>query len=102
MEAPGEVIEIEEVITDDVLVDGVVVEHDVTVRQIDIEGNIHPWDKDTITSEEIAVLGKWTVAEGVLIIDEDNCSRTLEATEVVVVEHGVRFCKKVKFKRGWA
>ena len=100
MEALVEIIEIDEVIADDVLVDGVVVEHDVTVRQIDIEGNIHPWDNATISAEEIAVLGKWTVTEGVLIIDEDNCSRTLEATEVVVIEHGIRFCKKVKFKRG--
>ena len=45
---------------------------------LDIEGELKPWDKEEITTEEIAALGGWDPKEGVILIDEDNNERTLK------------------------
>lgn len=68
--------------------------------EIDIEGALKPWDKETITTEEIAALGGWDVSAGVIMVNEDNTERTLQPGEVVKLEPGVAFSKKVIFKRG--
>lgn len=68
--------------------------------QIDIEGTLHPWDTDTITTEQIARLGGWDLSQGVVVIDKDNNERTLQPGEVVELKPGMGFAKKVKFKRG--
>ena len=67
---------------------------------LDIEGALKPWDKDTITTEQIAALGGWDVSLGVLLIDKDNNERTLQPGEVVKLEPGLGFSKKVRFRRG--
>ena len=67
---------------------------------LDIEGALKPWDKDTITTEEVAALGGWDVSLGVLLIDADNNERTLQPGEVVKLEPGLGFSKKVRFRRG--
>ena len=68
---------------------------------IDIEGELKPWDKDTITTEEVAALGGWAVSEGVILIDlEDNTERTLQPGEVVKLRPGMGFSQKVRFTRG--
>lgn len=68
---------------------------------LDIEGEEKPWDKDTITTEEIAALGGWDISLGVILIDKkDNTDRTLNPGEVVELKPGMGFCKKVVFKRG--
>ena len=68
---------------------------------LDIEGELKPWDKDTITTEEVATLGEWDVSLGVILIDlKDNTERTLQPGEVVEVKPGMGFSKKVRFKRG--
>ena len=67
---------------------------------LDIEGALKPWDDDTITTEQIAKLGGWDVALGVLLIDQDNNERTLKPGEVVKLESGLGFSKKVRFRRG--
>ena len=67
---------------------------------LDIEGALKPWDKDTITTEQIAALGGWDVSLGVLLIDKDNNERTLQPGEVVKLEPGLGFSKKVRFLRG--
>ena len=67
---------------------------------LDIEGALKPWDEDTITTEQIAELGGWDVSLGVLLIDQDNNERTLQAGEVVKLEPGLGFSKKVRFRRG--
>ena len=67
---------------------------------LDIEGNPKPWDRDTITTEEIIALGGWDVSQGAIIIDKDNNERTLQPGEVVEVKPGQGFSKKVRFKRG--
>ncbi len=67
---------------------------------LDIEGALKPWDEDTITTEQIAELGGWDVSLGVLLIDQDNNQRTLQPGEVVKLEPGLGFSKKVRFQRG--
>lgn len=68
---------------------------------IDIEGTVHPWDKDTITTEEVATLGGWNVSEGVLMIDlKTNEETTLQLEQVIELKPGIGFSKKHRFKRG--
>lgn len=67
---------------------------------LDIEGNRKPWDRDTITTEEIIALGGWDVSQGAILIDKDNNERTLQPGEVVEIKPGQGFSKKVRFKRG--
>jgi hypothetical protein len=67
---------------------------------LDVEGTLKPWDSDTITAEQIAALGGWDAALGVLLIDKDNNERTLRPGEVVELKPGMGFSKKVRFRRG--
>lgn len=67
---------------------------------VDIEGTQHPWDKETITTEEIIALGGWTPSQGAILIDKDNNERTLQPGEVVELKPGMGFSKKIRFKRG--
>ena len=68
---------------------------------LDIEGNLVPWDENTITTEQIADLGGWEVSQGVLLIDfRDNSERTRQPGEVVELRPGLGFSKRVRFKRG--
>jgi hypothetical protein len=67
---------------------------------IDVEGDLKPWDKDTITTEEIIALGGWGPSAGAILIDKDNNERTLQPGEVVEIKPGQGFSKKVRFKRG--
>jgi hypothetical protein len=67
---------------------------------LDIEGREVPWDRDTITTEEIITLGGWDPSQGAILIDKDNNERTLQPGEVVELKPGMGFSKKVKFKRG--
>ena len=68
--------------------------------EINIEGAVKPWDKDTITTEEIARLGGWDASVGVILVYEDQTERTLEPGEVIKLEPGIAFAKKLRFKRG--
>ncbi|GAB5403935.1 MAG: hypothetical protein Aurels2KO_21660 [Aureliella sp.] len=67
---------------------------------LSIEGVKHPWSVSTITVEQIAEVGGWDVAEGVIQIDSDNNERKLEPGDVVTLTPGVEFCKNVRWKRG--
>ena len=67
---------------------------------LDIEGNLKPWDKDTITTEEIIALGGWDASQGAIIIDADNNERTLTPKETIDIKPGLGFSKKIRFKRG--
>ncbi len=60
---------------------------------LNIEGIEHQWHKDTITTEEIAVLGGWS-GEGVIEIDANNVERTLASGEVIKLKPGQGFAKK--------
>ena len=69
--------------------------------EVDIEGAYKPWDRDTITTEEVAALGGWDISEGVVLIDlEDGTERNLEPGEVIKLRPGIGFAKKIRFKRG--
>jgi hypothetical protein len=67
---------------------------------VDVEGTIHPWPTDDITTEQIIALGGWSPSQGAIEIDRDNNERTLKPGEVVELKPGHGFAKKVKFKRG--
>lgn len=67
---------------------------------VEIEGTEYPWEKDTITTEEIITLGHLPPDQGVILVDENNVERTLAPGEVVELKPGHRFGKKVRFKRG--
>jgi len=67
---------------------------------LDIEGTLHPWDKDTITTEEIMTLGGWDPSQGAIEIGKDNNERTLKPGEVIELKPGLGFSKKIRFKRG--
>jgi len=67
---------------------------------VDIEGTVHPWDKPTITTEEIIKLGGWDPSQGAIEIDEDNVEHALHPGQVIELKPGHGFAKKVKFKRG--
>jgi hypothetical protein len=68
--------------------------------ELDIEGTIHPWDHDTITTEEIIQLGGWDPSQGAIEIDKDNVEHTLTPGQVVDLKPGHGFSKKVHWKRG--
>jgi hypothetical protein len=67
---------------------------------VDTEGTVHPWPKQTITTEEIAQLGGWSPSTGVIEIDADNNEHTLQPGQTVDIKVGHGFSKKIKFKRG--
>ncbi len=68
---------------------------------INIEGKEIPWDKGTITTEEIISLGGWDSSQGAIEINlKDNTERTLKPGEVVTIKPGLGYSKKVEFKRG--
>jgi hypothetical protein len=67
---------------------------------VDVEGVVHPWPSETITTEQIITLGGWPSSQGVIEIDRDNNEHTLQPGEVVHLKPGHGFAKKVRFKRG--
>ncbi len=67
---------------------------------VNVEGELHPWQTKTITTEQIAALGGFDSAQGVIVIDAHNNERTLAPGETVELKPGMGFAKKVKFKRG--
>lgn len=67
---------------------------------LNIEGVEHPWPVSTITTEQIAEVGGWDFADGVIQIDSENNEMKLEPGQVVAITPGVEFCKNVRWKRG--
>jgi hypothetical protein len=69
--------------------------------EVNIEGIIHEWSSPTITTEQIAELGGFDPALGVLEIDlTTNEERQLRAGETVELKPGKGFAKKRRFRRG--
>ncbi len=69
--------------------------------EVNIEGALYPWDKETITVPEIRELGKLPTDLPVIEVDlKDNTERTLAEDEIVELKPGKGFGKKVSFKRG--
>ena len=65
-----------------------------------IEGRELPWEQPTITTEQIAELGGWSIDQGVIEIDPHQNERTLAPGEVIELKDGNRFGKKFRWKRG--
>jgi hypothetical protein len=67
---------------------------------LNIEGKDYPWPAPTISTEQIAELGGWSVSQGVVEIDADNGEHTLSPGQVIEKKPGHGFGRKVKWKRG--
>jgi len=68
---------------------------------VNIEGTIHEWPRDTITVPEIRALGGIPNGTAVEEIDLDtNVQRTLAEDEIVRLKPGLGFAKKIAFRRG--
>lgn len=69
--------------------------------EVNVEGTIKPWDKETITVPEIRQLGGFPSDQPVLEVNlADNTERTLAEDDVVELKPGHGFAKKVGFRRG--
>ena len=68
--------------------------------EVDIEGSLFPWPKETITTEDIIRLGGWEPSQGARLIDQQNNEHELAPGQVVELKPGLGFSKKVRFKRG--
>lgn len=68
---------------------------------VNIEGTLHDWSEPTITTEQVAALGGFDPALGVLEIDlTTNEERQLRPGETVGLKPGIGFSKKHRFRRG--
>lgn len=68
---------------------------------VNIEGEVFPWDEDEITPDEVRELGGLPADLPVLLINlQTNEQRELEEDEVVELQPGLGFSKKIKLKRG--
>ena len=68
---------------------------------INIENRDYPWDAATITVPQIRELGGIPDDQPVLEIDlETQTERTLPEDEIVHLQPGRGYSKKVKFQRG--
>ena len=57
---------------------------------LDIEGELVPWDEDTITTEQIIELGGWEPSQGAIVIDKkDNTERTLKPGYPIAEPYGI-------------
>lgn len=65
-----------------------------------VEGARLRWPRETITMEEIAGLGGWDPAQGVIEVDEDQNERTLAPGEVITLKPGIAFGKRLCWRRG--
>lgn len=69
--------------------------------EVNIEGTIHQWDKDTISVPELRELAGLAADQEMIEIDlKDNSERPLGNDEVIELKPGKGFAKKVAFKRG--
>ena len=68
---------------------------------VDIEGTVHEWDQPTITVPQLRLLGG--LPDGVPVQEinlKTNEERTLPEDQVVKLQPGLGFSKKIEFRRG--
>jgi hypothetical protein len=69
--------------------------------EVDIEGTLHPWERDEISAAELIALGGWPADQGILEVNlKTQEERTLAPDEVVKLKPGHGFSRKISFKRG--
>jgi len=67
---------------------------------VDIEGTVHSWPSETITTEHIIAFCGWPLSQGVIEIDRDNNERTLQPWEVVHLKPGHVVRKESAIQKG--
>jgi hypothetical protein len=68
---------------------------------VDIEGQIYEWDRDSITVPELRELAGYEPDQQMIEVDlQDNTKVVLAEDAVVELKPGKGFAKKVVFKRG--
>jgi hypothetical protein len=69
--------------------------------EIDIEGTLEAWCSSTITVEHLRELACYPPGTEMIEVDlQTNTERTLQYDEIIRVEPGKGFGKKILFKRG--
>lgn len=69
--------------------------------EVDIEGQIFTWERETITVPELRQLAGYAPDQQMIEVDlKDNSEHVLEESETVELKPGKGFAKKVAFKRG--
>ena len=69
--------------------------------QVDIEGQVREWPRETITVAELRNLGGFATDQQMIEVDlKDNSERVLAEDETIELKPGKGFAKKVSFKRG--
>lgn len=69
--------------------------------EVNIEGQIHEWERETISVPELLQLAGYGPDQQMIEVDlTDNSERVLEQSETVELKPGKGFAKKVAFKRG--
>lgn len=67
---------------------------------VNVEGVEHPWTGDTITTEQIRLLGNIPASQSVIEEEPDGTERTLGDHEIVHVKPGHRWGRAPKYRRG--
>jgi hypothetical protein len=68
---------------------------------VNIEGQVHPWEQDTITVSQLRQLTGYPADQQMIEVDlKDNTETILSEDSVVELKPGKGFAKKVEFKRG--
>jgi hypothetical protein len=76
-------------------------EDPVPKYELDIEGQIHEWDRDTITLSELRQLAGYAPDQQMIEVDlKDNTETALIEGTPIELRPGKGFAKKVAFKRG--
>lgn len=67
---------------------------------VNIEGTEYPWEKETITTQEIRTLGN--LPQNLPVVEElpDGTEQTLGENEVIELKPGHRFGRAPRYKRG--
>jgi len=69
--------------------------------ELDLEGTLFEWTKDTITVSEIRQLIGWNADQPVVEVDlRTGAETTLAEDAVIELKPGHGFGKKVRFQRG--
>jgi len=69
--------------------------------EVNIEGQIYEWERDSITVPELRQLAGYGSDQQMIEVDlKDNTERVLDESETVELKPGQGFAKKVAFKRG--
>lgn len=69
--------------------------------ELDVEGQMHGWDRETITLAELRQLAGYAADQQMIEVDlKDNTENPLPEGAPIELRPGKGFAKKVAFKRG--